>query len=80
LYLNTKPLIDRQREVNPVTPNFFAIELNGVRFEYPISQWNSELVVTQSIAPNSTLFIEFIKRTNGTDLLLGMAGLPVYEL
>lgn len=80
LYLNTKPLIDRQREVNPVTPNFFAIELNGVRFEYPISQWNSELVVTQSVAPNSTLFIEFIKRANGTDLLLGVAGLPVYEL
>jgi hypothetical protein len=78
--LNAKPLIDRAREVNPVTPNFFAIELNGQRFEYPISQWNSEIVVTQSVALNGTLFVEFIKRANGSDLLLGVAGLPIYEL
>lgn len=78
-YLATKPLIDRRREVSPPEPNFFAFTLGTQRYEFPIAAWNNELSVVNGIDVDDTLFIEFIKREAAGDILLGKAGVQVFE-
>lgn len=42
--------------------------------------WNQELTIARNLTLNDTLFIEFMKRTTSGDLVLGLAGMPIYEL
>jgi hypothetical protein len=79
LYFNTKPLYDSRREINPPTPNFFAIEIGSARYEYPVSAWNNDITVPSGVQINDTLFIEWFRRTATGDILLGKSGLPIYE-
>ncbi len=80
VYRNSKPLINKGIELTPPEPNFFAVVVGSDRYEFPISSWNAELTVSQTLSINSTLFIEFIKRTNTGDQILGMSGMPIYEM
>lgn len=80
LFYRAKPLVNLQKEVMAPEPNFFAIIQNGSRYEFPVTLWNSELTIGQSFDLNSTLFIEFIKRTPTNDIIMGVAGLPIYEM
>lgn len=80
VYFATKPLIDRRREMSPAEPNFFAIVFGSNRYVFPISAWNNPLSVSSGIEVNDTLFIEFIKRESGTDILLGKSAMQVFEM
>lgn len=80
LFYDAKPLINLQKEIKAPEPNFFAIIVNGNRYEFPITAWNTDLTIGQSFEINGTLFIEFIRRTPTGDIILGMAGLPIYEM
>lgn len=80
VYYATKPLIDRTREVKAPEPNFFAITVNGNRYEYPVATWNNPITIGATFEINDTLFIEFFRRSNGTDVLLSTSGMPIYEM
>jgi len=79
LYYRTKPLIDQVREQTPPEPTHFRIKVGLQEIEFPISQWNQDLVIGNGITNNSTLLIKFIKKTPDTTLHLAIAGIPVYQ-
>lgn len=77
MFTHTYPIIDRSIEVVPPTPNYFALEYNGNRYEYPIENWANNLAVGVLPYPNKTIFVQFFKRTPNTDIQLSVAGLIV---
>lgn len=79
LYFNTRPLYDNKRETKAPTPNFFAINVGSARYEFPVSAWNDLVTIASGLTINDTLFIEWIQRVPGGDILLGTSGMPIYE-
>lgn len=79
LYYRTKPLIDTVHEEVPPVPTHFRIRFGSNDYEFPISQWNAETVVSNGLTNNGTIFIEFIRRTPDTDLQLSVSGMPIYQ-
>ena len=79
VYYATKPLFNSQVELTPPTPNFFAVNVGGVRTEFPLSEWNQELTIGNGPIINDTAFIEFFLRTVNGDVRLASAGIPIYE-
>ena len=76
LYYNTKPLFSVRREERAPMPTHFALIVDGVRFEQPITSWNQELTVSSNLSLHSNLYIEFYKvDTNNNRLKLSVAGL-----
>lgn len=78
-YYSSKPLFDRRRETRPPEPNFFAIEANGTRYEFPIGAWNNPLSIGGGFEIDDTLFIEFFRREAGSDMLLSKSGVQLIE-
>lgn len=79
LYYNTRPLSDPRQEAAPVIPNFFRVKFGSQVLEYPLSQWNQQFTVGRGLENNRTLFIEFFRRINNTDLELAVAGLTIRQ-
>lgn len=77
LYYNTKPLMDRKKEILPPTPTHIVFISGNTRTEYDISLWNTDLQVNGALDTLGTVFVEFIKRTSGGDLKLAIAGLSI---
>jgi len=78
-YYRTLPLSDSAKEVAPPPPNYFALVVGTDRIEFPISQWNKELTISDAIPVNSTAYVAFFLRTADNDIHLSIAGLPVYD-
>lgn len=78
VYGATKPIIDRNKEVNPPVPTHFVILTGGNRTEFSIDDWNKVLAVGNGPVINGTIFIEFIRRA-GTDIQLSIAAMPIYN-
>lgn len=78
----TYPMIDRRHEIRPPTPNNFAVSIDDglTWFEYPIEQWNADLVFQRPITPNNNVLIKFIRRTStmGTQLI-SFAAMAIYR-
>ena len=79
LYSRSRPLVDSDRELVAPTPDFFSITVGSRDIEFPISQWNAELMLDQALPNNSTMFVKFFRRTADGDLHLAVAGVPVYQ-
>lgn len=79
VYWPTQPLVDTAKEIQAPTPTHFQLLIGDTVTEFPISQWNQDLVVNQAVPPFSTLFVKFIERTVDNDLQLAIAGFPVYQ-
>ncbi|MNU19632.1 hypothetical protein D3C71_78640 [compost metagenome] len=77
LYFNTKPLLDPSRESLPPTPTHFKVVRGVNEIEFPISQWDQDLVLSQPFTNFETVFVKFFKRTVENDIQLAVAGLPV---
>lgn len=80
LYYNTKPLFSIRREERPVLPTHFAIVVDGVRFEQPISSWNKDVTVNSNLDLYSNVYVEFLKIDGNNRLKLSVAGLPINRL
>lgn len=80
LYYAGKPLFDPLREGAPPIPNFFQIVVGGTEVEYNLDEWNIESDLPNGLDVNGTVIIRFIRRTQTTDLQVGLAALPIYEL
>lgn len=79
IYALTQPLYDPQKETAAPTPDTFAIVTDNNTYEFPITDWNTTLSLSETITPFSTMFIRFYQRTVDNDLQLAIAGLPVYQ-
>lgn len=77
LYFNTKPLFSLRREERPVAPTHFAIIIDGVRFEQPISAWDKDITISSNLDLYSNIYVEFLKVTTANTLKLSIAGLPI---
>lgn len=80
VYKNTLPLFDPQREAGPIMPSHFALLINGIETEYPISAWNNEFTVAQIVPNQGTIYVKFIKKLLNTDLQLSIAGLLTFNV
>jgi hypothetical protein len=78
VYYRSEPLFDSSTEEGPVVPNWFALVIGDRVIEYPITDWNKELIINGTIQNNTTVYLRFFKRTGDTDLELSIAGLPMY--
>lgn len=79
LYLRTLPITDQTKEQVPPTPTHFKIKVGVQELEFPISQWNQDLVVGNGLNVNGTVFIKFIRKTPDSDLQLSIAAMPIYQ-
>lgn len=77
IYKRTKPLYDNLREAGPMEPNYIKLVTANREVTYPITQWNQQLEVNDILGDADNIYIQFIRRTNDTDLFLGIAALPV---
>jgi hypothetical protein len=77
-YYRTLPLSDANKEIIAPAPNFFSIIVGSEEIEYPISQWNTQQIISGALYNSGTLFIKFFKRNSETDLQLAIAGIPIY--
>lgn len=80
LYKAGKPIYDPLREGTAPEPNMFIVVVGGQEYTYDIDDWNSEVQIANGLALNGTLIVKFIRRTQTTDLQVGMAAMPIYEL
>lgn len=79
-YTATLPLTDPTMEVAPPVPNYFSVFVGDTEVEFPISQWNQDIMIDGALLNNDTLFVRFFQRIDGqTDLQLAIAGFPIYQ-
>jgi hypothetical protein len=80
LYKNTSPMFDPNLESTAPVPTHFQVITNGTSFEFPISRWNTELILNQVVTNNSNIYIKFIRRLPNKDLQLSAAGTPIFQV
>lgn len=80
VYRNLEPLHDDEVEVYAPEPTHFQVVFKNGTLEYGIGQWDAEMIVPNDYQPGETLFIKFLHRVEGQDLMLGVAGLSVKHL
>lgn len=80
LYYQTKPLMDKKKEVTPPVPTHFVFVYGNSRTEYPIADWDKNLTVNGALDITGTLQIEFVKKTTTSTLRLAIAGLAIKEM
>lgn len=74
-YTLSRPLYNPNVETTPPAPTHFNVVAGGVTTTYPITSWNSTLVLTQPLTNNDTVYLEFFQRTAASDLQLSKVGL-----
>ena len=55
----------------------FVINSNGIEQEYPLSAWNTELVIPVAMATGRNIYIHWIRRDGENDLHLAVSAIPV---
>lgn len=78
-YLQTYPLVNLASETAPVDPTHFTVTLNGVSTTYPISDWNVDINVGNTIPVYGTISIQFLKRVGSSDLILSASAMIIYS-
>ena len=79
-YYDVYPLTSEKLETTPPTPTHFVVNANGIEQEYPLSAWNSELVVPVAIPTGRNIYIHWIRRDGDNDLHLAVSAIPVRNI
>jgi hypothetical protein len=79
VYYPSMPLTDPTQETVPPIPNMFSIVLPSGDVEFPISQWNSQLAISQALPAGSTLLVKFFYRTPENDLELALCPMTIWQ-
>jgi hypothetical protein len=77
VYYRTYPLVNPEREINPVVPTHFDIIYGSYTLRYNIDKWNDVLNIGTEIPVNKTVYIRFVKETASGDIILSLAAIPV---
>lgn len=81
MFYLTKPLFDSDTELKAPEPNMFSIVISeNEEYTFRIDEFKNDLTINRALANNSTVFVKFFKRTVENDLVLGVSGIPVYQL
>lgn len=80
LYYQAIPLHNPQLEVQAPEPTHYKVVFAGRKIEFAVSQWGTEVVVPNDLKTGEVLYIEWIRRTVGNDLQLGISGLRIQQV
>lgn len=81
MYYAAEPLINPESEVVAPMPTHFRVHFLHNVYEYSVSQWNDVLKVNNDLSQDGELvYIQWIRRTVGTDLQLAMTAVPLKQL
>lgn len=80
LYYQTLPLHNPMLESTAPEPTHYKLVFAGRKIEFKVSEWNKEVVVPNDLSTGQVLYIEWIRRTVGNDLQLGVSGLRVQQI
>lgn len=80
MYDPIKPLYDPTTESGPLVPTHFVTSINGIRTEYPISDWNKSLASQTGGVIGAPVIIEWVRKTAGATLQLGCSGLKIFQI
>jgi hypothetical protein len=81
MYYAAEPLINPESEVVAPLPTHFRVHFLHNVYEYAVSQWNDVLKVNNDLSNDGELvYIQWIRRTVGTDLQLAMTAVPLKQL
>lgn len=81
MYYAAEPLINPESEVVAPMPTHFRVHFLHNVYEYALSQWNDVLKVNNDLSNDGELvYIQWIRRTVGTDLQLAMTAVPLKQL
>ena len=80
VYWSTMPLFDPYRETKAPRPTHFRLVAGAHTVDYALSSWDTDLVLSQSLPNNSSVFLHFFHRTTERDLELSVSGLPLYHI
>lgn len=76
----TRPLYNPYTETESPLPTHFRLLAGGNSVEYEIHSWNQDIMLTQPITNNSTVYLQFFRRTIDTDLQLCTAGVSCWQV
>ena len=81
-YYKTLPIKDVYTETAAPAPTHFTVlAANGMEYEFPISAWNSVVVINSALVDNDTLIVKFFKRTVSQNAIyLSVAGIPIWKI
>ena len=77
-YWNTEPLYSTTAELRAPTPTHFRVVMLHNSYEYSVDQWSNTFNVINDLTQGQLLYLEWILRTDDTDLQLGRSALPVH--
>lgn len=77
VYYNTRPLYDPRTEIKAPTPTHFILEINGIREEYPIADWNKLLPSITGGSVGRAVHLEWIRKIAGVVQRLGHSPLVI---
>lgn len=80
VYRTIQPVYDNTSEAEAPDPNYFLLRVGTWELECPISAWESTFTVPRTLSATDLVTIHFFRRSNNTDIHLGVAGLIVRRI
>lgn len=77
VYYSNYPAIIVESESQAILPTHVNVVYNGETHEIAVGSYNTPITFTTTVSANTNVYLEFISRTSGTDLLLGCCAMPV---
>ena len=78
LFYGVEPLFNESFETQAPEPTHFRIVTLNNKYERSVDQWDQTFEIVNDLKQGELIYIEWIKRTDSTDLQLGITGLPVH--
>lgn len=79
VYEASLPLYDYTAEDGPLVPTHFKIIAGTYESEWPVSEWDRDFVVNNTLNIGQCVYVQFLRRTAQTDLMLGVSGMIIKQ-
>jgi hypothetical protein len=79
LYYRVQPLFDSTSETKAPAPTHFIVNINGIRNEYIIADWNTALPSITGGLVGKSVIIEWIRKVSGVTLQMGCSPLVIVQ-
>lgn len=77
IYYRTYPLVNQVRELRPPTPTHFVVMFDGTEQEFPINEWDKDILTSGVIQPFTMVYVKFIRKTSSGNLILNISGMMI---
>lgn len=72
-YYQSLPISNPDFEPRPLRPTHFVLNANAVMTEYPITAFNTDIIIPAEVRHGQNLYLHWIRRDGGNDLQLGVS-------